>query len=79
MGSVYQRQDRRWVAKYADVHGHWSYVYRGTRAEAEEALKEAIKDQEAGISPNKLTVSDYLRQHRRDHPSSHLPEETSQT
>src|SRR5215207_4068576 len=60
MGSVYQRQDGRWVAKYGDVHGHWRYIYRKTKAEAKEALREAIRDQEAGISPDNLTVSDYL-------------------
>src|SRR5215211_3912103 len=60
MGSVYQRQDGRWVAKYGDVYGHWRYIYRKTKGEAEEALREVIKDQEAGISPDKLTVSDYL-------------------
>ena len=43
-----------------DVEGSWRYVYRKTKADAKEALKEAIRDQEAGISPDKLTVSDYL-------------------
>jgi predicted RNase H-like HicB family nuclease len=60
MGSVYQRKDGRWVGKFRDVRGSWRYVYRKTKAEAKEALKEAIRNQEEGISPNKLTVSDYL-------------------
>ena len=60
MGSVYQRKDGRWAGKYRDLEGSWRYVYRKTKAEAEEALKEAIKDQEEGISPDKLTVADYL-------------------
>jgi hypothetical protein len=60
MGSVYQRKDGRWVGKYRDVRGSWRYVCRKTKAEAKKALKEAIRDQEEGISPDKLTVSDYL-------------------
>jgi integrase len=60
MGSVYQRKDGRWVGKFRDVKGSWRYVYRKTKAEAKEALKEAIRDQEEGISPDRLTVTDYL-------------------
>ena len=60
MGSVYQRKDGRWVGKFKDLEGSWRYVYRKSKADVKEALREAIRDQEEGISPDKLTVSDYL-------------------
>ncbi len=60
MGSIYKRKDGRWVGKYKDVHGSWRYVYRKTKAEAKKALQEAIRDREEGISPDRLTVADYL-------------------
>ena len=60
MSSVYQRKDGRWVGIYKDLEGSWRYVYRKTKPEAKQALSEAIKNQEEGISPDKLTVSDYL-------------------
>ncbi len=60
MGRVYQRKDGRWAGKYRDIEGSWRYVYRKTEAEAKEALKEAIRDKEEGISPDRLTASEYL-------------------
>ena len=63
MGSIYQRKDDRRVGRYKDVHGTWRHVYRKTKAEAKEALGEAIRDQEEGISPEKMTVADYLEVH----------------
>jgi integrase len=59
-GSVFQRADGRWVAKYKDAHGTWRYIYRKTKAEARQALRQALKDRDEGISPNKLTVSAFL-------------------
>src|SRR5215208_669057 len=59
-GSVYQRKDGRWVAKYKDAHGTWRYLYRKTKAEARQALRQALKDRDEGISPNKITVSAFL-------------------
>lgn len=59
-GSVYQRKDGRWVAKYKDARGTWRYIYRKTKAEARQALRQALKDRDEGISPSKLTVSAFL-------------------
>ena len=36
-GSVFQRADGRWVAKYRDAGGRWRYVYR--KGEARKALR----------------------------------------
>jgi integrase len=60
VGSIYQRKDGRWVGKYKDVRGTWRYVYRRTKAEAKEALSEAIRDRDEGISHERITVADYL-------------------
>jgi integrase len=59
-GSAYQRKDGRWVAKYKDARGTWRYIYRKTKAEARQALRQALKDRDEGISPNKMTVSAFL-------------------
>lgn len=59
-GSVFQRKDGYWVAKYKDADGKTRYLYRKTKAEARAALREALKDRDAGIAPSKLTVKDVL-------------------
>jgi integrase len=59
-GSVFQRADGRWVAKYKDARCTWRYIYRRTKAEARQALRQALKDRDEGISPNKMTVSAFL-------------------
>jgi integrase len=59
-GSVFQRADGRWAAKYKDAEGTWRYVYRKSKAEAKRALRQALKDRDEGISPNKMTVAAYL-------------------
>jgi integrase len=57
-GSVYQRADGRWCAKWQDVNGKWRYLYRKNKAEARKALREALKDRDSGIIPaSKQTVS----------------------
>jgi hypothetical protein len=33
-GSVYQRADGRWCAKYKEIRGRWRYLYRKTKADA---------------------------------------------
>ncbi len=61
MGSVYQRKDGRWVAKYQDLEGSWRYLYRKSKGEAKQALREALKDRDDGIIPaSKMTVGLYL-------------------
>jgi integrase len=59
-GSVFKRADGRWVAKYRDANGKWRYLYRKSKGEARKALRQALKDRDDGISPNKLTVAAYL-------------------
>ena len=59
-GSVYQRKDGRWCAKYRDADGKWRYIYRKTKKEAKQALRAALKDRDDGISPSSLTVNDVL-------------------
>ncbi len=60
MGSAYQRKDGRWVAKYQDLEGSWRYIYRKSKTEVREALREAIKNRDEGISPEKITVRKFL-------------------
>ncbi len=59
-GSVYQRSDGRWVAKYKDAGGNWRYIYRKSKGEARRALRQALKDRDEGINPNRMTVAAYL-------------------
>jgi integrase len=59
-GSVFQRADSRWCAKYKDARGVWRYIYRSSKGEAKQALRAALKDRDEGISPNKMTVAVFL-------------------
>jgi hypothetical protein len=60
-GSVYQRKDGRWVAKWKDINGKWRYLYRKTKTEAKQALRQALKDRDEGIVPvDKTTLNDLL-------------------
>ncbi len=61
-GSVYQRNgDGRWVAQYHDAKGKVRYIYRKSKAEAKQALREALRDRDEGIvPPSKMTVGMYL-------------------
>ncbi len=45
-GSVFERGDGRWCAKYRDAHGRW----RKTKGEVRKALRQALKDRDEGIS-----------------------------
>jgi hypothetical protein len=60
-GLVYQRKDGRYVAKWQDLTGKWCYLYRKTRTEAKQALRQALKDRDEGIVPaSKMTLNDLL-------------------
>jgi hypothetical protein len=60
-GSVYQRTDSRWCAKYKDATGKWRYLYRTNKSEAKKALRQALKDRDEGIiPPSKITVGALL-------------------
>jgi integrase len=50
-GSVFQRKDGRWCAKYEDAKGKTRYLYRKTKAEAKQALRQALRDRDEGIVP----------------------------
>jgi hypothetical protein len=49
-GTVYQRQDGRWVAAVRDVNGRRVYRYARTRAEAAAKLTLALKATAGGIA-----------------------------
>ena len=56
-GTVFQRSDGRWCAKYKDARGSWRYLYRKSKGEARKALRAALKDRDEGITPpSKMTV-----------------------
>ena len=60
-GSAYQRQDGRWCGKYKDAKGTWKYIYRKTKSEAKQALREALKNRDDGIiPPSRMTVNTLL-------------------
>jgi integrase len=60
-GTVFQRSDGRWCAKYKDARGTWRYLYRKSKVEAKKALWQALKDRDEGITPpSKMTVGIYL-------------------
>jgi integrase len=60
-GTVFQRSDCRWCAKYKDAHGNWKYLYRKSKAEAKRALRQALKDRDEGIiPPAKMSVANLL-------------------
>ena len=59
-GSVFQRADGRWAAKYRDASGKWRYLYRKSKSEARKALRQALKDRDEGVSPTTITVSAFL-------------------
>lgn len=60
-GSVYKRNDGRWVAQYRDAKDRVRYIYRKTKAEARKALREALKDRDDGFVPaDRLTVGLYI-------------------
>ena len=50
-GTVFQRADGRWCAKWKDAHGTWRYLYRKGRREAKQALRAALKDRARALHP----------------------------
>ena len=50
-GSVFRRKDGKWCAKWKDASGKWRYLYRKSKAEAKQALREALKDRDDNIIP----------------------------
>ena len=60
-GSVFQRKDGKWCAKYKDADGKRRYLYRKSKSEAKQALREALKDRDEGVIPaSKMSVSTLL-------------------
>jgi integrase len=60
-GTIFQRSDGRWCAKYKDARGSWRYLYRKSKGEARKALRAALKDRDEGITPpSTMTVEIYL-------------------
>ena len=50
-GSVYQRNNGTYCAKYKDAHGIYRYIYRKTKSEVRQALREALTDRDADVIP----------------------------
>jgi integrase len=66
-GTVFQRADGRWCAKWKDAHSNWRYLYRKGRREAKQALRAALKDRDEGITPaSKMTVAALLKEWLED-------------
>jgi len=61
-GTVYQRQDGRWVAAVRDVNGRRVYRYARTRAEAAAKLTLALKATADGLAlpSEQQTVAEFL-------------------
>jgi len=60
---VFQRKDGKWCGKWKDASGKWRYLYRKTKAEAKQALREALRDRDDNIIPaEKMTLADALQQ-----------------
>jgi integrase len=62
-GTVFERSDGRWCAKWKDANGKWRYLYRKTKGEAKQALRDALQDRDDNIVPaDKLTLNDAMDQ-----------------
>lgn len=59
-GSVYHRKDGRWVGKYKALDGTWKYLYRKTRDEAKQALRQALEDRDAGVVRTKQNIGEIV-------------------
>ncbi len=58
-GSVYTRKDGRVVGQY-EVNGKFRYVYGKDEADVADRVAEAIKNRDAGIDSENMTVGGYL-------------------
>ena len=50
-GSVFKRKVGKYCAKYKGAGGTWKYLYRRTKTEAKQALRQALKDRDEGKTP----------------------------
>ena len=41
-GSVFQRADGKWCAKWKDAQGKWRYLYASTKTEVRRKLRQAL-------------------------------------
>lgn len=69
MGSIRQRPDGRWEARYTAPDGRQHSVFGKTQREASAKLKAALQQVDAGswIEPSKMTVGDWLDVWLRDY------------
>ena len=58
-GSVYTRKDRRVVGQY-EVNGKTRYIYGRDETQVADRVAEAIKNRDAGIDSENMTVRGYL-------------------
>jgi hypothetical protein len=63
-GSAFQRKDGKFCAKFKGADGTWMYIYRKTKKEAKNALRQALKLRDEGKTPlprrNGVTVGEAL-------------------
>ncbi len=58
-GSVYTRKDGRVVGEY-EVNGRTRYIYGRDEKQIADRVAEAIRDRDAGIDSENMTVGGYL-------------------
>ncbi len=61
-GSIYQRQDKRWVGSISLADGKRKYYYGDTRKEVADKLKIALREQQQGVLTTgpQQTLNTYL-------------------
>ncbi len=59
-GSVYTRKDGRVVGQWEDANGRTRYIYGKDETEVADRVAEAIKNRDAGIDSENMTVGGYL-------------------
>lgn len=80
MGSIRQRSDGRWEARYSAPDGRQRSVYGKTQKEVIGKLKAAMSDMEDGnwVEPSKMTVAEWFTVWLRDY-QTHITPRTIQT
>jgi len=56
-GSVFQRAEERWVVKNKDARGTSRYIYRKSKGEVRQVLRQALKNRDESISSNKMIAA----------------------
>jgi integrase len=59
-GSVYTRKDGRVVGEWEDTNGRTRYIYGKDEGKVSERVAEAIKNRDAGVDSENMTVGGYM-------------------